>query len=277
MRDSTGDIHLLLSALEEHSGSREAANMLRILYDDYLNLPRQTSIDNLSIDDVLKLQDVVALLLEDYPIQYITGKAWFYGYPFLVGPGVLIPRPETEELVELAVKSIKKYNYNRILDIGCGSGIIPVVIKKKMPGVEVDAIDISENAVEFTRMNAYALQATINIFRANILQPDWSIFGNYDLIVSNPPYIQEEEIPEMSVSTVLHEPHIALFSERPLTFYEAILHFAQKRLARGGRILFECSEFHADEVRKLALDLGYSTSNLHKDLQGKGRMVEVVN
>lgn len=100
MRDSTGDIHLLISALEEHSGSREAANMLRILYDDYLNLPRQTSIDNLSSDDVLKLQDVVALLLEDYPIQYITGKAWFYGYSFLVGPGVLIPRPETEELVE---------------------------------------------------------------------------------------------------------------------------------------------------------------------------------
>lgn len=277
MRDSIGDIHSLLSALEEHSGSREAANMLRILNEDFLNLPRQTSIDNLSDADVVKLQDVVTLLLEDYPIQYITGKAWFYGYPFLVGPGVLIPRPETEELVELTVKSIKKYNYYRILDIGCGSGIIPVVIKKKLPGVEVDAIDISENAVEFTRKNANALQATINIFQADILQPDWSLFGNYDLIVSNPPYVQEEEIPEMSVSTVLHEPHIALFSERPLTFYKAILHFGLKRLAMGGRILFECSEFHADEVRRLALDLGYSASNLHKDLQGKDRIVEVVN
>ena len=216
-------------------------------------------------------------LKKEIPIQYLLGKTNFYGLDFEVNENVLIPRPETEELVELALKNINKSDSCRVIDIGCGSGIIPIVIKRQRPGVMVDAVDISQQAIEFTRKNAELLQVELNIFEANILHPEWTFFEDYDFIISNPPYILEDEIPEMSVSTVLYEPHIALFSGEAMTFYKAILFFGQKKLKIGGKILLECSEFHAEEVRNLALSMGYSEAYLHKDLQGKDRMIEVVN
>ncbi|HQN56242.1 MAG TPA: peptide chain release factor N(5)-glutamine methyltransferase [Saprospiraceae bacterium] len=277
MNTPSRDLPSLVSALTGHYGNRESENILRILYEDYLILPRKTALEDIPPSEVIKLKAALDLLLKDYPIQYITGKVWFYGYLFLVGPGVSIPRPETEELVELALKNINKSDSCRVIDIGCGSGIIPIVIKRQRPGVMVDAVDISQQAIEFTRKNAELLQVELNIFEANILHPEWTFFEDYDFIISNPPYILEDEIPEMSVSTVLYEPHIALFSGEAMTFYKAILFFGQKKLKIGGKILLECSEFHAEEVRNLALSMGYSEAYLHKDLQGKDRMIEVVN
>lgn len=277
MNTPSRDLPSLVSALTGHYGNRESENILRILYEDYLILPRKTALEDIPPSKVIKLKAALDLLLKDYPIQYITGKVWFYGYLFLVGPGVLIPRPETEELVELALKNINKSDSCRVIDIGCGSGIIPIVIKRQRPDVMVDAVDISQQAIEFTRKNAELLQVELNIFEANILHPEWTFFEDYDFIISNPPYILEDEIPEMSVSTVLYEPHIALFSGEAMTFYKAILFFGQKKLKIGGKILLECSEFHAGEVRNLALTMGYSEAYLHKDLQGKDRMIEVVN
>ena len=256
-------------------GDREMKSILKALFLDLLNTPINAPIDHLDHDKAVVLLDALQQLSIDRPLQYITGKAWFYGLPFYVDENVLIPRPETEELVELALKLIQKQNYQRIIDIGTGSGIIPIVLKKKLPHLHVEAIDISDLALQVGIRNAEEHKAEIRFFKGDILNPHLSDFEDYDVIISNPPYIPADEASLMSPSTIQYEPHLALFSDSPLQFYQAIFRFAQHKLNKGGMILLECNEFHADEIEQLAHQYSFANALIHHDLQGKKRMLEV--
>jgi release factor glutamine methyltransferase len=208
-------------------GDREMKSILKALFLDLLNTPINAPIEHLDHDKAVVLLDALQQLSIDRPLQYITGKAWFYGLPFYVDENVLIPRPETEELVELALKLIQKQNYQRIIDIGTGSGIIPIVLKKKLPHLHVEAIDISDLALQVGIRNAEEHKAEIRFFQGDILNPHLSDFEDYDVIISNPPYIPADEASLMSPSTIQYEPHLALFSDSPLQFYQAIFRFAR--------------------------------------------------
>ena len=264
-----------ISHLQATYGEREMQAIYKALCLDLLYVPANTPIDLLDHDKAVVLFDALQQLSRGRPVQYITGKAWFYGYPFYVDENVLIPRPETEELVELALKLIQKQNYQRIIDIGTGSGIIPIVLKKKLPHLHVEAIDISDLALQVGIRNAEEHKADIRFFKGDILRPDFSDYTGYDIIISNPPYIPAGEAKLMSPSTLRYEPHLALFSDSPLQFYQAIFRFAQHKLNKGGMILLECNEFHADEIEQLAHQYSFANALIHYDLQGKKRMLEI--
>lgn len=264
-----------LCALDVRFGKRESQAILHALLLDLLHVPKSLSVDSLETDQQYRLEKAVSMILDDVPVQYVTQLAWFYGLPFYVDRHVLIPRPETEELVEKGLSLIRDRGYRNIIDIGCGSGIIPVVIKKKSSSSQVTGIDISETALNVSRTNAARHHADVTWLLADILEEDYSWADRYDLIISNPPYIIKEESDLMSASAVRHEPHLALFSETPLQFYRAILRFAGHQLMPGGTILLECNEYHAREIHALALTMGFNQAHLHADLQNKERILEV--
>jgi len=264
-----------ISHLQATYGEREMQAIYKALCLDLLYVPANTPIDLLDHDKAVVLFDALQQLSRGRPVQYITGKAWFYGYPFYVDENVLIPRPETEELVELAIKIIKREKCTSVLDIGCGSGIIPIVLKKKLPELHVEAIDISDLALQVGIRNAEEHKADIRFFQGDILNPHLSDYEDYDVIISNPPYIPANEASLMSPSTIQYEPHLALFSDSPLQFYQAIFRFAQSKLNKGGSILLECNEFHTDEIEQLAHQYSFANALMHHDLQGKKRMLEI--
>lgn len=242
---------------------------------DLLNMSSRTSVSGLTDEQVVILQSAVEKLLEHQPVQYITNKAWFYGYEFYVDEHVLIPRPETEELVEKAIELIKKHDYKSVLDIGCGSGCIPITIKLKCPEIDVTSSDISTEALKIADRNAQIHKVEINLIEDDVLNYDDSKYEIYDLIVSNPPYIARQESNEMTQNTLLHEPELALFSETPMQFYDAILKFAKFHLNKNGSIFFELNEFNAQETKDLALFHGFSNVEIIKDIQGKNRILQV--
>lgn len=265
-----------LLRLKDLYGEREYNAIVRTLWLDFLQVPKNYKLSDLSEKNILDLQFAIEQLLDLRPIQYITSKAWFYGFPFYVNENVLIPRPETEELVELSLKIIQKYQFQIALDIGCGSGIIPVTIKKKLPKVKLYATDISSDVLKVSRKNAEELAVDVIFIKDNILQPDLTKFPDFDLIISNPPYITREEMALMSLSTIQNEPHLALFANNPSQFYHAIFKFAKEKLKKTGIILLECNEFHIEEISTLAKDYSFSATIIHKDLQGKQRILQVL-
>lgn len=271
-----GNLKQALYALDVRFGKRESQAILYALLLDLLNVPRSVPVDSLEADQQCRLQEAISMILDDVPVQYVTQLAWFYGLPFYVDRHVLIPRPETEELVEKGLSIIRDRGYRNIIDIGCGSGIIPIVIKKHSPLSQVTGIDISETALNVSRGNATRHHADVSWLLADILEEDYSWADRYDLIISNPPYIIREEMDLMSASAVRHEPHLALFSETPLQFYRAIFQFAGHQLTPGGTVLLECNEYHAQDILALALTMGFNQAYLHADLQNKERILEVM-
>ena len=209
------------------------------------------------------------------PIQYILGETEFYGLPIRVKPGVLIPRPETEELVDWTLKSRQK-DACRILDVGTGSGCIPISLKKHWPKAHVMACDISQEALEIARMNAGLNQTEIAFFHLNILNPLLpDSFPKIDILISNPPYVTESEKAEMNDNVLKYEPAKALFvpDHDPLVFYRALATFGKKYLNPGGRLFWEINEAFGKECRALLKENGFSDVHLKKDLQGKNRMI----
>ena len=209
------------------------------------------------------------------PIQYILGEAEFYGLKFYVNPDVLIPRPETEELVYIIIETIKSSSsrYKTLLDIGTGSGCIPVAIKKNLPNVNVSALDVSVPALEVAKGNAKLNSVAVNFIPANILT--YATEQVYDIIVSNPPYIKEDEKASMHLNVLNHEPHLALFvtNEDPLVFYKAIADFSQKQLSKDGFLFFEINEFLGNEMVEMLSSKGFRDVKIIKDMQGKDRMI----
>jgi len=226
-------------------------------------------------------------LLQQKPLQYILHEAPFYGMSLYVDENVLIPRPETEELVDWIIKEGTRdkeqdSGYKRvdsILDIGTGSGCIPIAIKKHLPAAEVHAIDISEKALAVAERNAATHGTIIQLHLLDILNKSlWEHFDKFDNIVSNPPYITEKEAEDMHDNVLLHEPHNALFvpNEQPLLFYEAIASFGLQHLNSGGLLFFEINEAYGQEVAGMLTGKGYQNIELRKDMQGKDRMIKAV-
>ncbi len=257
----------------------EARSIARIVFEDALRVhDLQSKAPFFELQEKL-LQDIQKRLLQHEPIQYILGKADFYGLKFQVDHNVLIPRQETEELVYWILKTIQKeikHSNLGILDIGTGSGCIPITLKKKMPHLNISAVDISEDALVIVKANAELHKTSIEFIQTDILnQNDWQQFGQFDIIVSNPPYVPLREQSVMFPNVTGFEPHLALFveDENPLIFYDAIADFAKIHLNPNGYLFFECNEFNAKEVLQLLVNKGFKNSLLQKDMNGKERMI----
>lgn len=218
-------------------------------------------------------------LLTHCPVQYALEEAWFAGMKFYVNENVLIPRPETEELVDWAALEIKnsQLKIKNILDIGTGSGCIPISLKKKCPDLSVTSIDVSEGALAVARQNATTLNAEVEFARVDFLEEkNWEPLSLFDIIISNPPYIKDSERVNMSKNVLDFEPQIALFvpDKDALLFYRKIVLFAKDHLAKDGRIFLEINEALGEEIIKLYEAGGYVVE-IRKDLHGKDRMAKI--
>lgn len=253
---------------------QEAESLISWLFEHHLGLGRSDfsqKVEELTFPDLL-YRDFERLKTGE-PIQYILGKAPFYGREFIVSPGTLIPRNETEELVHLIIKENRRPGL-RILDIGTGSGCIPISLALEMDRAEVYAVDVSEEALAVADQNAADLGAEVAFSKCDILAevPD---VRELDILVSNPPYIPEQEKSQMHKNVLEFEPELALFvsDEDPLVFYREIALKGKLLLKAGGKLYFEINEKYGTEVAGLMQESGYSEVRVIKDLNGKERIV----
>jgi len=229
---------------------------------------------------LLRWESALAELKKQKPIQYILGETEFYGLPFLVNENVLIPRPETEELIALILaegKGKREKGKVRILDIGTGSGCIPIALKKNLPEAEVYAIDISEKALATAMKNAELNQVDVYFRLQDILATE-DLESSFDIIVSNPPYVRHLEKAEIKPNVLEHEPHLALFvaDNDALLFYRKITALAQKHLTPKGKLYFEINQYLGKETVALVESFGFTEVRLHQDIYGNDRMVSAV-
>lgn len=237
----------------------------------YLNptLPIKTE----EVEAVLK---IVSLLKLQKPIQYILGEADFFGLIFKVNPDVLIPRQETEELVDWILKTTS-YTTPSILDIGTGSGCIAISLAANLKFAHISAIDISIGALDIARDNALMNNVSVDFFSVDILDPS-SIISNqpFDIIVSNPPYVRDSERVQMNTNVLDHEPHTALFVSNtdPLIFYRTIAQRSKELLNKKGLVFCEINETLGNETAQLFISHGYNNVEIKKDLNGKNRMIK---
>lgn len=264
-------------ALQESYSVQEAANLSRIVCCEMLG---QTTIDYylgkdiiLSSKEMQKLNGILVRLLNFEPIQYIQGTARFLERSYHVAPGVLIPRPETEELVEVMLREIP--SDARILDIGTGSGCIAISLSKAFPNAKVTAWDVSEDALCIARRNNDDLQASVCFVKQDVLA--WRGDGGqcYDVIVSNPPYITESEKQEMERNVLDWEPFSALFvpNNDPLLFYRRIGELGRMMLVDGGRLYFEINRAYGEATAMMLCGQGYTGIRILKDISGNDRFV----
>lgn len=220
-----------------------------------------------------ELEDILQRLSRFEPLQYIEGRTLFLGREFWVAPGVLIPRPETEELVELMLKEIPADA--RILDVGTGSGCIAISLAKELPNALVTAWDVSPEALSVARANARKLQADVRFVECDVLACQVDKAGLYDVIVSNPPYVTEAEKADMEPNVLQWEPSLALFvpDDDPLRFYRRIAVLGRDMLADGGRLYFEINRAYGREMVEMLRTMGYVRVRVEKDLSQNDRFV----
>lgn len=223
-----------------------------------------------------KLETIRKRLLLGEPIQYILEEAWFYDSPFYVNEQVLIPRPETEELVDWVIREQGRKNRPTILDVGTGSGCIPIILKRKIPSATLISCDISTGALEVARRNARQLKADILFLELDYLDASERRhrLPPADIMISNPPYIPEKDQATMAAHVLAHEPHTALFvkNDNPLIFYRALALDGKTRLPEGGLIYVEIDANQAMAVQEVFIDAGFEVT-LRQDLQGMDRMI----
>lgn len=291
--------HDICQRLTPLYGQQEAKAMTRLLLEDLFSLSFADILcgatEHLSDADTLRLQQSVDRLLDAEPLQYVTGIAFFCGHPFHVAPGVLIPRPETEWMVDTAV-GLATASAPRILDIGTGSGCIAISISLALADrhCHTEAWDISEDALRIAADNAERLGADVKFRRRDALRLEENFPAeenqggaealsdtnaaaeSWDIIVSNPPYICNREAADMHANVLRHEPHLALFvpDTDPLLFYRAIARYAMRSLRKGGWLLFECNTLYAHDTAQMASDMGFATSVVEDDCFGKPRFVK---
>lgn len=220
-------------------------------------------------------ENTLAALKEGKPLQYVFSETWFYGLKFKVSSSVLIPRPETEELVEWILQAITTSGVpvSSLIDIGTGSGCIAISLKANLPQTEVSALDVSAEALTVAAENAVLNNTEINFIQSSIIEYHTAV--KYDIIVSNPPYITEDERAAMHENVLQYEPHLALFvtNENPLIFYKSIADFALEQLRPEGKLFFEINEYLGKEMVDMLIDKGFNHIELRKDMQGKERMI----
>ena len=231
----------------------------------------------LTDDEVAKWNVVLNALKEQKPIQYIFGTAHFYGLELKVNENTLIPRPETEELVEWIIKENAAKGKINILDIGTGSGCIAIALAKNLPDAMVYAIDVSAEALKVAQGNAKANDADVTFWQKDILATD-ELPQQFDVIVSNPPYVRNLEKQEIKSNVLDYEPHLALFVEDndPLLFYRKIAALAQKSLTLNGKLYFEINQYLGKETAEMLQDYHYKNIELKKDLYSNDRMIGAV-
>jgi release factor glutamine methyltransferase len=272
---------MMKSNLQSRYELREAANITEWVMEEITGLSRIDRLININ-QNLNTLQEsnwktIQSKLLGGMPIQYVLGYCWFMGFKIKVTEQVLIPRPETEELVQWVIDSCENKTGENltIFDVGTGSGCIPIGIKKSLIKAKVYAIDISEGALSVALENAKMHLCEIEFQQSDILNDNtWGKLPKVDIIISNPPYIPIDEAIEIEKHVKDYEPHLALFvdNDDPLLFYRKILSFSTNNLLPGGMIFFECHEKYSKEVMELGEQFGYN-STIQKDMQGKERMV----
>ena len=247
------------------------------------------------IQNIAEWETIISDLKQEKPIQYILGEAWFYGMSFKVNDNTLIPRSETEELVEWIIESVKTKVESQknvtssgvemfILDIGTGTGCIPISLKTNLPEAEVFAIDISGEALEVAKFNAKQKEVQVNFIQSDILKVEDLLslraesrsLPKLDIIVSNPPYVRNLEKVEIKKNVLEYEPHLALFVEDndALLFYRKIAQLAKQSLQPNGLLFFEINQYLGKETVGMLSQLGYQNIELRKDLKGNDRMIK---
>ncbi|MGS2739612.1 peptide chain release factor N(5)-glutamine methyltransferase [Sinomicrobium sp. M5D2P17] len=264
---------------------REEADILFFrLTEEYCNITKLTLAlqpeITLTKEEEQPLFEALSRLKQHQPIQQILGKTVFYGLEFQVDENVLIPRPETEELVDWIVKDCQaqKAEDPAILDIGTGSGCIAVSLAKNLPKARVSAIDISGKALKVAEGNAKRHNVSVNFIEKDVLKARDINEYKLDIIVSNPPYIRNLEKSEIKNNVLLHEPHLALFvkDESPLVFYEKIVDLARNGLRKGGVLYFEINQYLGKEMIEMLKGKGFKDIELRKDMSGNDRMIKAV-
>lgn len=257
-------------------GEREARSIALIAASELAQLPASAFLIDphaeLSIDN---LQTIIDRLTDGCPIQYIIGSTEFYGRRFAVREGVLIPRPETEELVAWIIREMQGKQVS-LLDIGTGSGCIAATLALELPNAEVFAADISDTALAISTDNCRALGARVTIRQADMLRNLTTVFvGTFDALISNPPYVPQSDLPTMHTNVRDHEPHEALFvpDDDPLLFYRAIARSGREILRPQGQLYFEIYHLFADAMRQMLVEEGYTDIEIREDLFGKPRML----
>lgn len=251
---------------------REAQAVARYVLEDKYGMSATDIYCGSELPDDDSVRDTVQRLMSKEPVQYVVGSACFFGRRFSVGQGVLIPRPETEELVNMIVSREQKVQ--SVLDIGTGSGCIAVSLALELPKASVSAWDISDDALNIAVRNAEQLGAKVSFERVDALNPPADT-ARWDVIVSNPPYICNNERARMDSNVLGYEPHTALFvpDDNPLLFYRAIAHYGRKALKHGGRIYFEINPLYVAEMREMASEEGFESVETVTDAFGKQRMM----
>lgn len=266
----------LLQLLGDQYDPSEAERIARYFWEDVFNY--KGGIDRvLHAKEIEIFDNAMSKFKEGRPLQYVTRISYFYDLKFYVDERVLIPRPETEELVHLVLKTLREEAALTVLDVGTGSGCIPITIKKKRPGFQVSGIDFSKDALAVSKINKERHEVDVKFSQLDFLnEEDWKELGSYDVIISNPPYISYGERPLMSTSTLKFEPEMALFPNHDdvLIFYRKLADFGLGHLNTGGQIFMECNEFNANDVFQIFHDKGYHEVEIINDLQGKDRILK---
>lgn len=270
----------LWRTLEPLYGNGEARAITDYVLDVCFGLSKADilcgAVEEMTAEKTAELNKIFGRLTEGEPVQYVLGRAEFCGRWFSVRPGVLIPRPETEELCAWITADSKASASPKVLDIGTGSGCIAITLQLDMPESKVTAWDISADALDVARENAQRFGANVNFVKQDALnaKPE----GEWDVIVSNPPYICEKEKKDMAVNVLEHEPHTALFvpDADPLLFYRAITRLAVQTLSKGGRLYFEINPIYADDTCRMMRAEGMTEVELRSDMYGKQRMAKGV-
>jgi release factor glutamine methyltransferase len=275
-------INFFYSELEHRYSRPEINRLVEIVFEAYHGYSRTELLkrvdETVNESDLLRYNFAAKDLKKGKPVQYVIGKAWFFDLTLMVNEHVLIPRPETEELVQWIADDYRDKNDSvTITDAGTGSGCIPIALARKLPGVKGAAFDVSDNALAVAKHNAAVSNATVNFFKADMLDAaTWNTIPQCDVLVSNPPYIRQSEAAAMDENVTAFEPHLALFvpDEDALLFYKALAQLGKKVLKPGGALYVEINEALGEPVVKLFEQDGYNNVELRNDLSGKPRMVK---
>ena len=270
-----------LIALETVYEKQEAISISNWVFENQLNYSRGELLieknSEISEEKELNIIRIQNRLLTNEPIQYVLEEAWFYKEKFFVNKNVLIPRPETEELISWILEVSINLEEGDILDIGTGSGCISVMLSKYLPKSKVVAIDVSEESLAVAKINCKELKGNVNFKKLDFLSRDnWPALSIYNLIVSNPPYILLKEKNKLKANVTEFEPSIALFvpDNDPYIFYRKLLEFSKEHLITGGSIFVEVHEDHGEEIKKMFIDWGLKNVEIRKDIHGRQRMVK---
>jgi release factor glutamine methyltransferase len=256
---------------------QERSNIAYLILEDLFKITKTDLLLDKTIKDYNpgRLKDIINRINNAEPVQYILGHTEFYGRRFTVNKHVLIPRPETEELVDLVIKENRKRKDLTILDIGTGSGCIAVSLKKEMAQVKITALDISAEALKVAELNANDLKADVSFIKADILSETEKLKDlKFDIIISNPPYVRNAEKKLMHQNVLAYEPESALFvsDKDPLLFYRAIIELSIKHLMPGGSCYFEINESYGNEMKDLLKKNNFSEIRIIQDLRAKDRI-----